>query len=210
MTNTIARRAARLVAAHAGCVCALALAAGTAAAQQPADTTRPPRTPADTTRPAQPVAPVRIEGKPDPKAATPVEERARFGGRLYTPKDFERIGAQGWTDVVRLTPGVTFESQARVRGSTMRTRRLQMKGGAGSWTGYCTPAVFVDGARYFGDQNSDTDWDQIVPLELIKRIEVYSAATVPQQYKATDSSGGCGSILLWTHEERPADEKKQP
>jgi hypothetical protein len=192
-----------------GTVCGLALATTAAFSQQPADTTKRPRPTIDTTRAPQPIEGVRIEARPDPKPATPAEDRARFGGRVYTPKDFERVGAQGWTDVVRMTPGVSFESQPAVRGSTLRRRRLQMKGGAGSWTGYCTPAVYVDGARYYGDQNSDTDWDQILALDLIKRIEVYSVATVPQQFKAMDN-GGCGSILLWSHEERPADEKKSP
>ena len=77
---------------------------------------------------------------------------------------------------------------------------------------YGTPGVFVDGMRYYEEPNSELDWDQILALDQIKRIEIYSVATVPPPYKSMGTGGGsgCGSILLGTHEERPTDEKKTP
>ncbi len=49
---------------------------------------------------------------------------------------------------------------------------------------------------------AEFDWENLVTLESIERVEVYSAANVPFQFRPSGSS--CGSVLSWTTKDRYA------
>ena len=173
---------------------AMIVVAGTAgAAQQPTDTASRPRPVADTARAPQPIAGVHIEAKPDAKPSTPAEDRMRFGGHLYSKVDIESVGAHGWMDAVRMTPGVSVISFPLRRGSTILARQLSMSGGGGR----CTPAVFLNGLR---QTIAEHDWDDFVPVEAVEKLEVYSSTNAPLQFRSMN--GACGSVVIWTREER--------
>ena len=160
----------------------------TAFAQQPADTTQR-KQPVDTTKPAQPIEAVHIEAQPAPKPATEAERRVRFGGHLYTRKDFEQVGARGWMDIARWSLGVNVVFKPARRGSTLWVRALEMRATGG---GRREPPVFINGIH---EPITSLDWNDIIPIELITKMEVYSSTNVPPQFQM---AGGCGSILLWT------------
>ena len=160
----------------------------TAFAQQPADTTQR-KQPVDTTKPAQPIEAVHIEAQPAPKPATEAERRVRFGGHLYTRKDFEQVGARGWMDMARWSLGVNVVFKPARRGSTLWVRALEMRATGG---GRREPPVFINGIH---EPITSLDWNDIIPIELITKMEVYSSTNVPPQFQM---AGGCGSILLWT------------
>jgi outer membrane receptor for ferrienterochelin and colicin len=114
-------------------------------------------------------------------------------GHLVTKADIAQSGASVWVDAVRLVPGVQVLVTPMRAGSPMQLRRLSMRGAAGR----CTPAVYLNGLH---QGMGDFDWENFVTLESIERIEVYSAANVPLQFRPTGSS--CGSVLIWTTKER--------
>ena len=181
-----------VVSAASVVVGALACLATAAAAQQPADTARRAKPAGDPARAPQPLPGVIIEASPAPKPATPAADRARFGGRLFTKAEIERVGARGWMDAVRMTPGVTVVSVPVRRGATLFARRLAMLGGGGR----CTPAVFFNGMRQI---ITEYDWDEFLPVESVETMEVYTSTNAPLQYRS--ENGSCGSVLIWTRTE---------
>ena len=190
-THGSSRRFRRPTTLRAASVLAVLIVAATSArAQQPGDTTRRPS--ADTTRPAQNIQGVRIEAAPRP--LTEMEFRLRVsGGHLVSKADIAQSGAGVWVDAVRLVPGVQVLITPMRAGSPMQLRRLSMRGASGR----CTPPVYLNGLL---QTMAEFDWENFVTLESIERIEVYSAANVPLQFRPTGSS--CGSVLIWTTKDR--------
>lgn len=170
----------------------IALVAPVVHAQEPADTARRPRPAADTARAPQPIEGLRIEAKPDPKPSTPADLRLRFGGHLLTKTDFERVGATGWMDAARLTPGVHVIVVPVRPGAAIFARRLEMRAAGGR----CTPAIFLNGVR---QTIFEYDWDQFLPIEAVERMEVYSSTNAPIEFRTM--TGSCGSVVMWTRPE---------
>lgn len=110
--------------------------------------------------------------------------RMRLGGGYFF--DQETVQKQHPFDVAQLLYAVPSIRQIQ-RGMT---RSLVMRGGA---SGFCTPALFLDGARMPADLLGDLD--MLVRPEELEGMEVYPRNTAPAQF--SDFSG-CGSIVVWT------------
>ena len=116
---------------------------------------------------------------------TGFEERRRSGmGRYLTPADVERWRPFNISDMFVTVPGM------RVYRTGLTTTVLVR----GSAEGWCSPAVYLNGALMFGLTVDDMDgW--VNPKE-ITGIEIYTGGIVPPQYQAGMTS--CGSIVYWT------------
>lgn len=107
--------------------------------------------------------------------------RAKFFG----PDELEKLNPLRISDALLQVPGVRVQAGGRI---SMR--------GAG-FAQWCTPVVFLDGARLEGVGRLDALVDALV----VRALEVYPSQVVtPQQF----SSGmpGCGTIVLWTGSRR--------
>jgi hypothetical protein len=70
---------------------------------------------------------------------------------------------------------------------------IVMRGGQSITRPFCSPAVFLDGARV---DNVNGDIDACVNVQDIRAMEIYPRLVgVPVQYQ---SLNGCGSLLVWT------------
>jgi hypothetical protein len=73
---------------------------------------------------------------------------------------------------------------------TTTDKRLLMRGIDGDW---CAPAIYLDGLHM--PQFSAEDLDGWLYPKEIAGIEIYSEATVPNEFQK--SRTGCGSIVIW-------------
>ena len=106
-------------------------------------------------------------------------------GHFVTPQDVAKRNPIVTTDLFRMIPGVRTELD------TFGQPVLKMRG---AFEGWCSPAIFIDGANVSFMDSADIDhW--VRPAE-IAGIEVYSEATAPADFRV--GLGGCGSIVIWT------------
>ncbi len=119
-------------------------------------------------------------------------------GRFITPIDIERSSARTAADLFRGIPGVALQfPQGGLNSFEGETLRMM---GAGQ---YCTPTIYLDGARMSLDMTQNMPVDLIAPLQMIDAVEVYRRpAEIPIEYGMTGSgegSGGvCGVVVIWT------------
>lgn len=115
-------------------------------------------------------------------------DRAQRGfGAFITPKDISESGATVLSDLLAQTGRVTTRY-------TPGGNQILMLGSAG----YCTPTLFVDGARVA--QLDGLPVDAFVRVSTLAAAEVYrSANEAPVQFGG--GMGGCGVIVLWNRYE---------
>lgn len=120
-------------------------------------------------------------------------------GRFITPIDIEKSAARTAADLFRGIPGVGLQyPQGGLNSFQGEVIRLA---GAGQ---FCTPTIYLDGARMAVDMTANIPIDLIAPLQSIDAIEIYRRpAEIPIEYGMTATGGGggggpCGVIVIWT------------
>lgn len=108
------------------------------------------------------------------------ERRRRGFGHSLNRAEIEARSVVQVTDLVRSFPGVTVAPGYLGRGGV-----LQMRNG-------CIPDVILDGVR----MSSPVRLDEILMVQDLEGIEVYSGATSPMQY----SHSSCGTVMAWTRQ----------
>lgn len=104
-------------------------------------------------------------------------------GRYLGPQDIERMHPIATSDLFRMMPSVRVTQRGFDKTILMR----------GGMSGYCTPAIFLDGMRIENLTGGDIDgWVQ--PTD-IAGVEVYTVAGAPPQFQTLN---GCGTILIWS------------
>ena len=134
------------------------------------------------------LSPVHVTARRDSATDPELSRRLAYGGTVLTAAEIARRGARTWMDAARTIAGVSVGVYTARRGS-FPIRRLEMR----STGGKCEPAIWLDGQR---TQVTDNDWDQFVALDQVDRIEVYGAATVPNEFRGPGLM--CGAVLIWT------------
>lgn len=126
------------------------------------------------------------------------DERRKQGlGQFFADDEITKRNPVWFTDMMRLVPG------AQVVPTTRGGRTIVMRGGPGMGTGYCRPDIWIDGAR---SELGGMSFDNLLPINMIRAIEVYSRAEmVPSRFT---SLSGCGAILVWTGERPPLDHER--
>ena len=122
-------------------------------------------------------------------------------GRYFTAAQIAKRAPTSASEIFKTIPGVrlgyasdTLATDMAIAISpddvSLADRRILMRGISGDW---CAPAIFLDGVHihHFGADDLD-GWLQ--PKD-IAGIEVYSEATVPNEFQQGRS--GCGSIVIW-------------
>ena len=129
-------------------------------------------------------------------------DRARTGvGRYVTQRDIAKRPATFASDIFRSIHGIRIgfatdtlatDMAIAVDPQDMSTtdKRLLMRGIDGDW---CAPAIYLDGLHM--PQFSAEDLDGWLYPREIAGIEIYSEATVPNEFQK--SRTGCGSIVIW-------------
>lgn len=114
--------------------------------------------------------------------------RAQTGmGYFITPVDIAESTAFSTSELLSRTHRVT--TRYRFGGDRVLMRGLG---------GFCTPHVYVDGARI--TMGAGLSLDSFVPLEVVDAVEVYrSPVEAPPQYVVGLSR--CGVIVIWTKSE---------
>ena len=129
-------------------------------------------------------------------------DRARTGvGRYVTQADIAKRPAVFASDIFRTIHGIrigfatdTLATDMAIavdpQDMSVTDKRLLMRGIDGDW---CAPAVYLDGLHM--PQFSAEDLDGWLYPREIAGIEIYSEATVPNEFQK--SRTGCGSIVIW-------------
>lgn len=119
-------------------------------------------------------------------------------GRFITPVDVEKSSARTAADLFRGIPGVALQfpqgGAASFEGETLRMV------GVGQ---YCTPTIYLDGARMAADMTQGMPIDLLAPLAMIDAVEIYRRPSeIPIEYGMTGSGsttgGPCGVVVIWT------------
>jgi TonB-dependent Receptor Plug Domain len=127
-----------------------------------------------------------------------VRRVTRGFGAFITPVMIEESTARSAADLFRGIPGVLLSyPQGGLNAFEGETVKMT---GIGQ---YCTPTVYLDGARMSVQMTQDMPIDLLAPLAMIDAIEIYRRpAEVPIEYGMTssgDAQGGpCGVIVVWT------------
>jgi len=108
------------------------------------------------------------------------ERRNRGFGHSFTREEIEARRPGYVSDIVRTMPGVTV-GPGRMGGGGL----IRMRGG-------CTPDVILDGVSLAGPVRLD----DILTVDNLEGIEVYSGSTSPIEY----SRSSCGTVLAWTRD----------
>lgn len=108
------------------------------------------------------------------------QRRNRGFGHSLTREEIEARRPTFVSDLVRTMPGVTIAPSMMGGGGILR-----MRGG-------CVPDVVLDGVRL----SSPVVLDQLLTVEDLEGIEVYSGSTSPVEY----SHSSCGTVLAWTRD----------
>ncbi|HEX6575184.1 MAG TPA: carboxypeptidase-like regulatory domain-containing protein [Gemmatimonadaceae bacterium] len=129
-------------------------------------------------------------------------DRARTGiGRYVTEKDIAKRPATFASDIFKSIHGIRIGFATDTLATDLAIavdpdimsstdKRILMRGIDGDW---CAPAIFLDGLHMSQFSAEDLDgW--LYPRE-IAGIEIYSEATVPNEFQKSRS--GCGSIVIW-------------
>jgi len=113
-------------------------------------------------------------------------DRKKVGfGQFITPEEIEEDPPIDFYDLFRGMPGVRGVSSARGGDGVKLTARGGTFGG--SQTGYCSPAIVVNGSQSI----SGIDVEEIAAVEVYRGI-----ASVPLQYGMM--ANRCGLVLFWT------------
>jgi hypothetical protein len=129
------------------------------------------------------------------------DRRHSAPGRYLTAAQIARRPAVFASDIFKTIPGIRLGYASDTLATDMAIaippdevsladRRILMRGISGDW---CAPAIFLDGVHihHFGADDLD-GW--LKPKD-IAGIEIYSEATVPNEFQQGRS--GCGSIVIW-------------
>ena len=129
------------------------------------------------------------------------DRRHGGAGRYLTSEQIMKRQAVFTTDIFKSVQGIrigyasdTLATDMAIAISpddmSLADRRLLMRGISGDW---CAPAIYLDGIhiRHLGADAIDS-WLQ--PKD-VAGIEIYSEATVPNEFQQMRS--GCGSIVIW-------------
>ena len=144
---------------------------------------------------------VRVVGmRTDRWSSTGFDQRKALGQGYYIDRsEIERRASLRFTDLLRTVPGVTVAPSGQYTSTVLAMRGTSIQG--------CSPIVFVDGIGFNNGPSAETgsgtglNLDDFLVPSMVEAIEVYpSSAGVPAQYA---SSGGCGTILIWTRSSRP-------
>lgn len=116
------------------------------------------------------------------------DRRSRGFGHYVTRDEIEARDAHDFTDIVRMTPGVSI--------STVGGRRSIRFSRHAGVRGDCPPQYFVDGIRV---ENASPDE---FPPQDVEALELYAGvATIPPQFAPRSFTIGvktCGAIVIWT------------
>ena len=116
------------------------------------------------------------------------ERRSRGFGHYITREEIESKEAHDFTDIVRMTPGVSV-----VTVGGRRSIRFSRNAGI---RGDCPPQYWVDGMRV---ENASPD--EFPPGDL-EALEIYAGpSTIPPQFAPRSFTIGqrtCGAIVIWT------------
>jgi len=120
-------------------------------------------------------------------------------GRFITPWMIEQSPAVTTADLFRGIPGVLL-SYPRGGLNSFEGETIQLAG-AGQ---YCTPTIYLDGARMSVQMTQGMPIDLLAPLVMVDAVEIYRRpAEVPIEYGMTSSGigeegGPCGVVVIWT------------
>jgi hypothetical protein len=116
------------------------------------------------------------------------DRRSRGFGHYFTRDEIERRDPHDFTDIVRMTAGVSIVSS-----NGRKVIRFSRNGGI---RGDCPPQYWVDGMRL---ENATPDE---FPPQDVEAIELYSGiATIPPQFAPKLQAmrdRTCGAIVIWT------------
>jgi hypothetical protein len=127
-----------------------------------------------------------------------VRRATRGLGHFLTPVMIEKSAARSTADLFRGIPGVLLQLPGGgLNAFTGEALRLT---GTGQ---FCTPTLYMDGARMNVELTRDLPIDVIAPLGMVDAIEIYRRPSeIPIEYGMTargDVPGGpCGVVLIWT------------
>jgi hypothetical protein len=125
------------------------------------------------------------------------EQRRSMGfGRFLDRSEIDNRHPIRTTDLFLGMPGVHLTPLARQAGLLLQLRKP---------TGYCVPAIYIDGLPLGENRQS---LDLMIDSNMLEALELYpSVSTAPVQYR----TGDCGIVLFWTRqvpEDAPAKPKK--
>lgn len=129
-----------------------------------------------------------------------VRRLQRGQGMFITPYDIEQSLAMSTPDLFRGLPGVALRPAGDNNLFAFAGEGVQFL----SANGYCTPTIYLDGARLSPAIVSSMSIDNLIPLMEIDAAEIYRRPSeVPIEYGATgvqpdDEYGVCGVMVLWT------------
>ena len=144
------------------------------------------------------------------------EERRAMGfGRFIDSEELRRSEHRSVSDMFRALPGVNIVRFQECLDPITRRRCSPIEDRVASGRGvrsinptngaeYCWMSVYMDGSPLYlnGSSMKVPDFRRDVRVAELEMIEVYrSAAEAPGQY--SDTTGGCGVVLLWTRRGEP-------
>jgi hypothetical protein len=156
------------------------------------------------------LTPIEVTIRSDQLEAAGFYERERSGtGTMFNRAEIERRHTSLLTDLLRNVPGV------RVYVLDPGRRHVRINRGANNSVPAfdprqqlvlpgCEPDIYVDGQLYREripsdpTQNRVDDFD-VVQVENIEGVEVYTGANAPLQYQSS-----CGVVLIWTRRGTPS------
>lgn len=116
------------------------------------------------------------------------ERRSRGFGHFLTRDEIEQRQPHDFTDIVRMTPGITIVN--------MQGRKVVRFSRSPGIRGDCPPQYWVDGMRV---ENASPDE---FPPQDVEAIELYAgSATIPAQFAPRIQSirnQTCGAVVIWT------------
>ena len=131
-------------------------------------------------------------------------------GKFITPYDIEKSSAVTTEDLLAGVPEVRVGTVRVIRDSMIIPRpdigeTVQIRSPTSGW---CAPAIFIDGVVAQYDPQIGVTLSQLVPLPAVEGIEVYRRpAEIPVEYGVTQGGGRssamggtCGVLLLWTRQ----------
>ena len=119
-------------------------------------------------------------------------------GAFLTPVMIEESTARTSADLFRGIPGVLLQLPGGGL-NAFSGEALRMTG-----TGqFCTPTIYMDGARMSVEMTRDMPIEVIAPLGMVDAIEIYRRpAEIPIEYGMTASGdvpgGPCGIVVIWS------------
>jgi hypothetical protein len=145
---------------------------------------------------------VTAERMTDPRRSG-FEERRRSGaGRYLSVQDIAKRNAASTIDLLRMQSGIRISYASDTLESDMVTltdpdvqrsadKRVLMRGISGDW---CAASIYLNGV-YVANLDAE-DIDGFAPPRNLTGIEIYSATSLPSQYRS--GRNGCGSVVIWT------------